>query len=99
MNLERVIVDRCGLMESARVCYALLRWYEAALYLDKFPTTAEVASFHGKSERTAWHWRSRLRGCMTENELQAAVTAMVAEFRRNPDARLADVKIRLEKVA
>lgn len=82
MKLEAVLVDRCGLIEGAQVLYALGRWVEAADYLDHFPTTVEVASFHGKSERQAWRWRSRARDAFDEAEFESVVMSAVRGLRR-----------------
>jgi hypothetical protein len=86
VTLDRLLFERAGLIQGAVVATQLQDWIGAAIVLGRMPTSAQLAEYVGKSERTAERSRACIRRHFTEQEFraiveQAADAGYDAEFR------------------
>jgi hypothetical protein len=86
MTLDRLLFERAGLVQGAVVASQLQHWIGAAVQLGHMPTSAQLADYLGKTERTAERSRASIRRHFTEREFrsivdQAAAAGYDSEFR------------------
>jgi hypothetical protein len=78
VTVEQYLFERFGLLKGAWLAAHLAMFIECAHDVGKFPTAVRWASYWGKSERTAWQARRRVRKYLNDEEFHRLVLAAAA---------------------